>query len=104
MAPQTALALVEAPQAIPRRLRGSRGVPERIVLDVTDALAPCIEGVAFAQDVVASVERIVMAAAAGSRQAVVNEANRLGYRAVAERNEFHKLARDIEDPDGGRAA
>ena len=103
MAPQTALALVEAPRADSRRLRGSRGVPERIVIDVTAALAPCIEGVAFAQDVVAAVERIVMAAAAGSRMGTVNEAQRLGHQAMAARQEFRRLAGAIEDPEGSAA-
>jgi len=94
-----ALTLIRPSRAVPRRLAGSRGVPVRVVLEVNDALAPCIEGVAFAQDVIAGVERIVMAAAAGSRQAVVNEAARLGHRAIAERNEFRRLAAEIEGPE-----
>lgn len=104
MAPSTALTLIRPPRAVPRRLAGSRGRPQRVVLDVTDALAPCIEGVAFAQDVIAGVERIVMAAAAGSRHAVVNEAGRLGHRAIAERDAFRRMAAEIEDPNGGSAA
>ena len=102
MAPQTALALVRPSRAVLRgrgRLAGSRGRPTRVVLEVNDALAPCIEGIAFALDVIAGVERIVMAAAAGSRQAVVNEAGRLGHRAIAERAEFRRLAAEIEGPE-----
>ncbi|MES2210945.1 MAG: hypothetical protein V4515_12305 [Chloroflexota bacterium] len=104
MAPAAALTLVGPSRAVPGRLRGSRGVPTRVVLEVNDALAPCIEGVAFVDEVVAAVNRIVMAAAAGSRQAVVNEAGKLGHRAIAERAEFRRLAAAIEGPDGGRAA
>ena len=99
MAPSTALTLIRPSRAVPRRLAGSRGVPVRIVLEVNDALAPCIEGVAFADTVVAAVNRIVMAAAAGSRQAVVNEAGKLGHRAIAVRSEMRKLAAEIEGPD-----
>lgn len=110
MRSSAALTLLGRPDPVPgahrpiRRVGGSRGVPERVIQDVGDALAPCAEGVAFAMDVIAGVERIVLAAAQGSRQAVVNEAGRLGHRAMAERAEFQRLARAIEDPDGGRAA
>lgn len=103
MARSTALALVEAPRAVPGRLRGSRGIPERVVLDVTDALAPCIEAVALCDDMVAGVARITAAAMAGSRMAVMNEANRLGYRALRFRSEFRRMAAAIEDPDGSAA-
>lgn len=99
MASDAALTLIARPGPS-ARVVGRRGVPTRVLLDVNDALAPCVEGIAFAQDVAAGVERIVMAAAAGSRQAVVNEAGRLGHRAAAERAEFRRLAADIEGPEG----
>lgn len=82
-----------------RSYRGTRGVPTRVLLDMTDALAPCLEGVALADEVAAGVARITSAAMAGSRHAVVNEANRLGHRALAYRAEFRRLAADIDGPE-----
>lgn len=94
------MALQPAPVALrpSRAVLGRRGVPTRIALDLTEALAPCLEGGAFAQEVEASAARIRMAAAAGSRHAVVNEADRLGFLALRARIEFARLAADIEDP------
>lgn len=89
--------LIAAARAVP----GRRGVPTRIALDVTEALAPCIEGIALADEIGAGVARIQMAAAAGSRQAVINEANRLGFHALQARAEFRRMAAFIEDPEGG---
>lgn len=80
-------------------LGGRRGIPTRIALDMTEALAPCIEGVALTDDVAAGVARIVTAATAGSRHAVINEANRLGHRALAYRAEFRRMAAFIEGPE-----
>lgn len=74
-------------------------MPTRVLLDMTDALAPCLEGVALADEVAAGVARITSAAMAGSRHAVVNEANRLGHRALAYRAEFRRLAADIDGPE-----
>ncbi len=82
---------------------GRRGIPTRIALDMNDALAPCLEGIALADTVAAAVTRIAMAATAGSRMAVLNEANRLGHRALAARAEFRRLAAFIEDPEGDAA-
>ena len=99
MAPTAALTLIRPPRAVPRRLAGSRGVPARIVLEVNDALAPCLEGIALCDDMVAGVARITTAAMAGSRMAAVNEAHRLGYRALRYRAEFRAMAAGIEGPD-----
>lgn len=96
MALDTAPTPIEAPRAV---LGGRRGIPTRIALDMTEALAPCIEGVALTDDVAAGVTRIVTAATAGSRHAVINEANRLGHRALAYRAEFRRMAAFIEGPE-----
>jgi hypothetical protein len=80
---------------------GSRGVPEVVTQRRTAALAPCLEGIAIADEAIAAAERIQMAAAAGSRHAVINEANRLAYRAIACREELRRLAGAV---DGGKAA
>lgn len=95
------MALHSAPLPLshPRAVPGSRGVPTRVIQDVNDALAPCLEGVAFADAVSSTVARIVMAASAGSRHAVINEAQRLGHRALAERAEFRRLASYVEGPE-----
>lgn len=95
MALSTAPTPLDRPAAVP----GRRGVATRVVLDVNDALAPCVEGIALCDDAVAIANRIVMAAAAGSRQSVVNEAGRLGNRAIAYRAEFRRMAGWIEGPD-----
>ena len=95
MAAMTAPTPIEARRAVV----GRRGVPTRVVLDMTDALAPCAEGVALCDDVVAGVARITSALTAGSRMAALNESNRLGHRALAYRAEFRRLAGEIEGPD-----
>ncbi len=79
-------------------------MPTRIALDVNEALAPCLEGIALCDELVAGVARITTAAMAGSRMATTNEAHRLGYRALRFRAEFRRLAAAIEGPDGGEAA
>lgn len=101
MALSTAPTSIEAARAV---LAGRRGIPTRVVLDVTDALAPCIEGIALADEVEAGITRIGLAAAAGSRRAVINEANRLGFHAMAARAELRRMAAFIEDPEGDDAA
>lgn len=92
---------IEAARAV---LDGRRGIPDRIVITVADALAPCVEGQALASDVEAGVARITTAATAGSRLAVINEANRLAFRAADYRREFRRIAAAIEDPEGPEAA
>jgi hypothetical protein len=95
-----ALGTAPAPISVRRAVsRGRRGIPTRVALPVTDALAPCIEGQAFADDVDAGVVRIVEFAARGSRMGVVNEANRLGFRATTYRAEFRRMASEIEQGD-----
>lgn len=95
------MALHAAPTPIgrPRAIAGSRGVPTRVVLEVNDALAPCLEGVAFAQEAEAIANRIGMAAAAGSRHAVNNEAGRLAFLATRYAIAFRLMAADIEGPE-----
>lgn len=100
-----------APSASPARnaarganltvLRGSRGVPERVTQRRTDALAPCLEGIAICDEAIASSERIAIALANRAPYAVQHEANRL--RGVAERcrTELRRMAGVL---DGGRAA
>lgn len=92
-----------APRPGFRLLEGRRGVPERVTQRRTSALAPCLEGIALADEAIASAERIVLAAAAGSRQAVVNEAGRLAMRATDARTELRRMAGAIE-PRPKRAA
>lgn len=95
MAVGTTPLTIEASQAV---LRG-RGQSQRIVLRLDDALAGPLEGVAFAAEVVASVNRITLAAASGSRMATVDQANRLGERALRFRDECRRLAAAIEGQD-----
>ena len=83
--------------------QGRRGIPTRIALDVTDALAPCVEGQALCMEVDAGVRRLTTAAMAGSRLAVISEAQRLGFRAARYRAEFGRMARDIEGPEDDAA-
>lgn len=95
------MALHTAPTPIgrPRAIPGRRSDVERIVLAVNDALAPCVEGQAFCDDVAAAVQRLTTAAMAGSRHAVMNETGRLAMRAQRYRVEFRRMAADIEGPD-----
>lgn len=99
-----ALSTAPTPIAAPRAVSGRRSDVVRVSLAIHDALAPCLEGIALTDDVEAGITRIRMAAAAGSRMAVINEANRLGFRALAARAELRRLAQDIEDPEGPVAA
>lgn len=75
---------------------GTRGDSERVSQVVPDALAPWLEVIAIADDVIAAAERIAMAAAAGSRAAVLNEANRLAYRVTGCRREARERITAIE--------
>lgn len=87
-----------------RAVSGRRADAERVAIAVNDALAPCVEGQALIADVEAGVLRITTAAMAGSRTAVVNEANRLAFRAGEYRQEFRRLAEAIEGTGGPDAA
>lgn len=92
MALSTAPMTIEAARAVLR----ARGESQRVVVRLDDALAGSLEGTALASEVLASVERIGMAAYAGSRHAVINEANRLGERALRARDEFRRIAAGLE--------
>lgn len=96
MALHTAPTPIRAPGVV---LRGRRGIATRVLLDMTDALEPCLEGVALTDEVAAGVARITTAAMAGSRHAVINEAHRMGYRALRYRAEFRRIAAEIEGPE-----
>lgn len=96
-----ALSAAPTPIRAPRGIPGRRSDVVRVSLAVHDALAPALEGIALADEIGAGVARIQMAAAAGSRQAVINEANRLGFHALQARAEFRRMAAFIEDPEGG---
>ncbi len=81
--------------------RGSRGVPATVTLrasavaDLMDELAAArAEGHDFASRVQTGAGRIIAAASAGSRLAVVNEAGKLSYLA----------SRRLRQLDGGDAA
>lgn len=82
-------------------VRGSRGVPEQVQIRRTDALAPCLEGIAACDAAIAAAQRITIALANGSSYAVQHEANRLRKQADACRAELRRMAGAI---DGGQAA
>lgn len=93
----------DSPTALSGRLRGpqtvtggSRGKPATVTMRRTTAIAPLIEAQALCADVLSATERIQVAAASGSREAIVNEAGRLGYRATQARAEFHRMAGELE--------
>jgi hypothetical protein len=73
--------------------------PRLITIRRTDALAPVLEAIAFCDEVIGAACRLDMAAVAGSRAAILNEAGRLGHRAQQSRAEFRRLAARI-DGDG----
>jgi hypothetical protein len=95
MALGTAPTPIEAARGLPRR----RGEAQRIVIRKDDALAPGMEGIALTHEVDASIARIGLACIAGSRHAVMNEANRLGLRVQIARAELQRLNAEIEGPD-----
>lgn len=86
-----------------RIVEGRRGKPEIVVQRTTVALAPCLEGIAACDLGIASAERIVLAAAAGSRHAVVNEAGRLAHGLTKARNELRRMVGAIEARPKGAA-
>ncbi|MHB8398418.1 MAG: hypothetical protein ACYDCI_05715 [Candidatus Limnocylindrales bacterium] len=81
-------------------LRGRRGVPETVSMRRTDALAPALEGIALADDVIAAMERVHLAVATDAPMAALHEAGRLSFRAQRCRTELRRLAGVI---DGGIA-
>ena len=74
-----------------------RGHPETVTIRKTALLGALIEGIALADDALTTAGRIQTAAATGNRALVVNEAGRLGFRATAARNEFRRLAGEVEE-------
>lgn len=78
-------------------LRGSRGVPETVTMRTTTALAPCLEGIALADEVLAGCNRVALALANGSDRLALAEIGRLGRRAGCARNELRRLA-GVVDP------
>lgn len=102
MAAMRAPVQIEAARAALERRRGQA---EPVQLPLHTALAGPLEGIAFIADVLASVNRITLAAASDSPTAVVNEANRLGQRAMTVRAELRRITARIDGPtDGGTAA
>lgn len=75
---------------------GHRGHPLIVTQRMSTALAPVIEGAAFAQEVEASAERMQTFAGVGSRQLLANEAGRIGRRATRARAEFARMAAALE--------
>jgi hypothetical protein len=72
--------------------RGSRGRATTVTMRRTTAIAPLIEGQAFAQEVMNAADRIYTAATVGSRQGVINETARLQRKAIETRDELHRMA------------
>lgn len=97
-----ALDTAPAPISLRRAVSGRRSDSRTVVLAVNDALAPVLEGQALVADIEAGVIRITEWAAKGSRTGVINEANRLGFRAGEYRTELRRLAEAIE-PTGDAA-
>lgn len=95
MALSTPPLTIEAAQAVLRR----RGESQRVVIRLDDALAGPLEGIAFADEVAATVQRLDMAIANRSWNAVFREMQRLGNRTVRFRDECRRLAGTIEGPD-----
>lgn len=94
MAAMRAPVSIDALRAAQRR----RGKAETVTVRLHDALAGPMEGNALVADVLASVERIVLAVASDSHHAAVNEANRLGMRATKAGLEFRRIAGRIDGP------
>lgn len=95
------MAAMRAPESI-ESLRAAhvarRGQSELVTVRLHDALAGPLEGVALVAEVLAAVTRIAFAAANGSHEAVVNEANRLGFRATTAGDEFRRIAGRVDGP------
>ncbi len=69
-----------------------RGRPATVTMRHTTAIAPILEGIALADEVIVGATRIHSAVAAGNRSLVLHEAGRLGYRATLARAELRRLA------------
>lgn len=95
MALEAAPMSIEAAQAVLRR----RGESQRVVIRLDDALAGSLEGIAYADEVAASVQRLQMAVSSRSWVAIHNESQRLGNRTLRFRQECRRIAGQIEGPD-----
>lgn len=76
-----------------------RGQSQRIVQRKEDALAPCLEGQALADELVARVDRILAARREGRELDAAREAKAARDLAASYRTEFARLARNIDDPE-----
>lgn len=79
-----------------------RGNRTRVTLDINDALAAPLEGIATAEEAELQFGRIINAAIANNRGAVISLAEYGQGRAARARAEFARMAGDIEP--GGDAA
>lgn len=77
-------------------LVSGRGRPAMVTMRQTSAIAPLIEAQALCAEVIDGTERIQTAAALGSREQIVNEAGRLGHKATLARDEFRRMAGELE--------
>ncbi|HET7128943.1 MAG TPA: hypothetical protein VFJ93_07705 [Gaiellaceae bacterium] len=80
-----------------RAVSRGRGRPETVTIRKTALLAGLIEGMALADEAMTAANDIQHAAAIGSRPLVVNLAGRLGHRATKARDEFRRLAGEVEE-------
>ena len=78
-------------------LLGSRGRPARIIQRTSAALAPCLEGIALADEVLAGCDRATLAIANGAERLALNEIGRMGHRATRARIELRRMA-GVVDP------
>lgn len=88
------MALTARPEPSLTLLRG-RGRPDMV--RSTLLAAAVIEGQVLAEDVARVAARIQTLAATGERARVINEAGRLGSRAFTAREEFRRLASEIDE-------
>lgn len=74
-----------------------RGRPDMVTIRRTALMAGLLEGIALADEAIDAANVIHHGAAVGSRQLVVNRAGELGSRALKARNEFRRLAAEVEE-------
>lgn len=91
------------PQRPLRVLTGGRRGPAQVTQRTTDALAPILEGIALADEAIASAERIYMALGADRPDIALQEAGRLSVRAGLARCELRTMAGAIERRPKGAA-
>lgn len=104
MAVNTAPTPISALRGSGRVLRGrGRGSVTRVLLDMDDAMAGPLEGIAATDEAVIQFGRIISAAIANNRGAVISLAEYGQGRAARAREELRRIAAAIE-PDGPDAA